>query len=305
VYLAILKRLLLQLGFPLSTGDTDNNRLSSAVLWMMVSVASFLGLMVGVRELSSHIPLFELLTLRSLVAFLVLLAISRRFENRRLKTSHIKMHLARNGFHFFGQYGWAVGITLLPLAEVIAIEFTTPIWAVLLASLFLGEKLDLSRIIAIFTGFLGVCIIIRPGFNNVSSGILIVLLATVGFALTMLFSKKLTRTESVWTILMYMAIIQFFIGIGPTIMNWVSPSGADYFWIFLIGVAGMSAHLGLTNALKLADTATILPLDFLRLPFTFVIGTIFYNETGDIFILLGAAIIFAANYFHLREEIRR
>ncbi|MFT5506609.1 MAG: putative membrane protein [Gammaproteobacteria bacterium] len=104
---------------------------------------------------------------------------------------------------------------------------------------------------------------------------------------------------------MYMSVIQFFIGLGPTVIYWVNPVGIDYFWIWVIGLAGMLAHLGLTSALKLADTATILPLDFLRLPFTIVIGTIFYNETGDIFIPPGAGIIFAANYFHIREENRR
>ena len=273
-----------------------------AIFWMLVAILSFLGLMVGVRELSANLPVVEMLTLRSIVAFFILILCSRLFTNCRLKTEKFSLHIVRNCFHFTGQYSWAIGITLLPLAEVIAIEFTTPIWAVLLATLVLKEKLTKARALALIAGFIGVCIIVRPGFETIDSGIIVVFIATLAFAFTLLFSKQLTRFDSTWTILMYMAIIQFFIGIVPTAYFWVTPQGSDFGWIILIGVTGMTAHLGLTNALSCADTATILPIDFLRLPLTFLIGFIFYNESSDWYVLIGASIIFIANYYHIRSE---
>ena len=279
--------------------------LLAAALWMMLGTAAFLGLMVGVRELAATLSVFEMLTLRSVVAFGILLLLTRYFDRPVYTTARFSLHVARNFFHFVGQYCWAVGVILLPLAEVIAIEFTTPIWIVLLACLFLNEKLTVARIGALVAGIIGVCIIVRPGFEELQWGTMVVFIATIGFAITSFSTKKLTQTESAWTILVYMSVLQFFIGIGPTLYHWVWPAGLDYFWIFEIGVCGLLAHLGLTKALSLADTATILPLDYIRLPATFLIGYLFYEEAVDSLVLAGASVIFAANYFHLRQEARR
>jgi drug/metabolite transporter (DMT)-like permease len=258
--------------------------------------------MVGVRQLAASMSVFEMLTLRSAVAFCILLLFARYFANPTFKSSCRNLHLTRNICHFAGQYCWAVGVILLPLAEVIAIEFTTPIWAVLLVSIFLHEKLTAGRIMVLVAGLVGVLIIVRPGFQQIQLGTAVAFMATFGFALTSFVTKKLTTTESVWTILIYMSALQFLIGIIPSVANWVWPIGLDWFWIFQIGICGLVAHLGLTKALSIADAATILPLDYLRLPATFFIGYLFYNESLDSLVLLGASIIFVANYLHLRQE---
>lgn len=282
--------------------DAKVNNIVIASLWMLMGIAAFLGLMVGVRQLSASMSVFQMLTLRSLVAFLVLIATIRFFEGSKIETNRMRLHFTRNVLHFMGQYCWAMGIILLPMAKVIAIEFTTPIWAVLLAAIFLNEKLSLKRILVLLFGLAGVWVIVRPGIQTVEWGTIYVFIATIGFAFTMLTSKQLTRTESVWTILFYMSVIQFFVGIIPAINSWIWPGWIDWFWIIIIGICGMLAHLGLTKALSLADTATVLPLDYLRLPATVVIGLVFYGETTDIWVLVGASMIFAANYFHIRSE---
>ncbi len=290
---------------PQSTLAIGRADLIRAVLWMWLGIAAFLGLMIGIRQLATSMSIFEMLTLRSVVALVILFLFTRFFQHPILKTGKIKLHLTRNIFHFIGQYCWALGVILLPLAEVIAIEFTTPIWVVTLAVIFLGEKLTLPRAVSLIAGFIGVCIIVRPGFQEVQWGTGFVFIATIGFAITTLVSKKLTESESVWTILFYMALIQLIIGIIPTLMNWTQPTGLDYFWIFVIGVCGMVAHLGLTKALSYADTATVLPLDFIRLPATLLIGSIFYAEGVDTLVIVGATIIFCANYFHIKQESLR
>ncbi len=280
------------------------SNLVAATLWMIVATTSFLGLMVGVRQLSTSMTVFEMLTLRSAIAFGVLMCFAGFLKQPIFKTTHLKLHLVRNVFHFSGQFCWAVGVVLLSLSEVIAIEFTTPIWSFLLAVVFLHERLTVARVAVLVAGFVGVCIIVRPGFQEIQGGTIVVFIAAICFALTTFITKKLTRDESVWSILLYMSILQFLIGLGPSLYYWVWPVGVDYFWIFVIGVCGLSAHLGLTKALSLADTATILPLDYLRLPATILIGYLFYQEAIDNLVVLGASIIFAANYFHLRQESR-
>jgi drug/metabolite transporter (DMT)-like permease len=284
--------------------DTKGNDIVIASLWMLMGIAAFLGLMIGVRQLSASMSVFQMLTLRSLVAFFVLIATMRFFQGSKIQTNRMWLHFTRNFLHFIGQYCWTMGIILLPMAKVIAIEFTTPIWAVLLAAVFLNEKLSLKRILVLLFGLAGVWVIVRPGMQTVELGTIYAFIATIGFAFTMLTSKQLTRTESVWTILFYMSVIQFFIGIIPAINSWVWPGGIDWFWIVIIGICGMLAHLGLTKALSLADTATVLPLDYLRLPATVLIGLVFYGETTDIWVLVGASMIFAANYFHIRSETK-
>ena len=282
--------------------DTKVNNIVIASLWMLMGIAAFLGLMIGVRQLSASMSVFQMLTLRSLVAFFVLIATMRFFQGSKIQTNRMWLHFTRNFLHFIGQYCWTMGIILLPMAKVIAIEFTTPIWAVLLAAIFLNEKLSLKRIFVLLFGLVGVWVIVRPGMQTVDLGTIYAFIATIGFAFTMLTSKQLTRTEPVWTILFYMSVIQFFIGIIPAINSWVWPRGLDWFWVVIIGICGMLAHLGLTKALSLADTATVLPLDYLRLPATVLIGLVFYGETTDIWVLVGASMIFAANYFHIRSE---
>ena len=101
-----------------------------------------------------------------------------------------------------------------------------------------------------------------------------------------------------------MGVLQFFIGLVPTIYDWVWPQGWDYFWLVVIGICGMMAHLGLTKAIAIAEAATILPMDYLRLPITFLIGYVFYAETLDIWVGVGASVIFLANYLHLKHEAR-
>jgi len=275
-----------------------------AVLWMGGTVVSFLLMMVSARELVGTLSTFEILAFRSGVALLVLLPIVLRQGPARMATKHFGMHVTRNVFHLGGQFTWVIGVTWLPLAQVTALEFTTPLWTALLAVIFLKEELNRYRVIAVGLGLAGILIILRPGIGIISSEALIVLVGMIGYAISHVATKQLTRTESVLQIVFHMQAIQLPLALIPALFYWTQPEWRDAPWLIFIGVTALSAHYCMTRAMMLADVTVILPVDFLRLPCMAVIAWFVYAEAIDPMVLLGAAVIFGGNYYSVRGEIR-
>ena len=211
----------------------------------------------------------------------------------------------RNIVHFGAQLGWITGIGLLPLAEVFAIEFTTPIWATILAVLFLGERLNRGRVVALVLGFTGILVILRPGLAVIEPGAFAVLGAAVGFAITLTLTKFLTRTDSPLTILLYMSVIQLPFGIVLSALEWTTPDLLQLLWLMVIGAVGLSAHYCTARALSLADQTIVVPMDFMRLPLIVLVGFALYSESVELLVLAGAGLIFAGNYYSIFRENRK
>ena len=191
---------------------------------------------------------------------------------------------------------------MLPLSEVFAIEFTTPAWAALIAAIFLGEKLNRGRIIAVILGLIGVFIILKPGMASINPGTFAVLAAAIGFAFVIVSTKSLTKTDTPLTILLYMTLLQLPIGAILASIVWVTPNILQLFWLFICGAMGVSAHYCTARALKLADASIAAPMDFMRLPLIVLVGYVLYAESAEIAVLLGAIIIFVGNYYSIRFE---
>jgi len=275
-----------------------------AALWMVGTLASFTGMAIAVRELSPEISSFEILFFRSLVGLMILVPIMLRYR-AALRSKQLGLQLARNSLHFASQYGWVVAIALLPLAQAFALEFTMPIWATLLAVVILGERMTIPRAVAVAGGFVGVLVVLRPGIAEFNPAALFMLAAALGFAGSVICTKVLIRSDSALTIVFYMAIIQLPMGLIAAAFDWTTPRLEHLPWIAVVGVAGLSSHFTLAQALKLADATIILPIDFLRLPLIALIGVLFYGELLDDWVIVGAAIIFGANYFAVWRESRR
>ena len=193
-----------------------------AVLWMCMTLVMFALMMVAVRELARVMSTFEILTFRSLVALVILLPFAARLGSAAYATRRLRLHLTRNAVHFAAQYGWIVGIAILPLAEVTALEFTTPAWAAILAALFLGERIGGVRAVAVICGLLGVLIILRPGIEAIDPGALIVLASAICYASSNVMVKALTRTDSAFVIVLYMQIVQLPLGLVPALFDWTA-----------------------------------------------------------------------------------
>jgi drug/metabolite transporter (DMT)-like permease len=280
-----------------------NPQVKGAV-WMLGMVGSLSLLAVAARELAPRHDPMELQVMRHGISMLILLPLVMRMGFRSVRSGNIKLQVFRNVSHFGATVGWYAAVTMLPLAEVFAIEFTTPVWTALLAVLFLGEKLRQGRIIALLFGIIGILIILRPGVTSVGLGEVIMIGAALGFAVANASTKALTRTDSVIAVLFWMSVIQGPMAAIPAAFSWTPIIFEELHWVIIVGVTGLGAHFSMTNALKLADASLVMPVDFLRLPLIAVVGFMVYNESIDILVLVGAAIIFAGNYYSIRREAR-
>lgn len=287
------------------TASMPQTRPLAAALWMTGSIASFTAMAIAARQINGLHDTFEIMTFRSAVGFLIVLFFALLTgRTRDISAARLGGHLFRNIVHFSGQNLWFWSLTMIPLAQVFALEFTSPLWVILLSPLFLGESLTRLRMLAAALGFLGILIVARPDFAALDLGVLAAAGSAVCFAITGIATKRLTRHETIISILFWLTLMQFFF--GAVIAGWdglVSwPTLATLPWLFLIGGAGVLAHLCLTSALRLAPASFVMPIDFVRLPLIAVIGMVFYAEPVDLYVFGGAALIIIGNLINLRAQ---
>jgi drug/metabolite transporter (DMT)-like permease len=278
----------------------------TATFWMMGTLASFMAMAIAGREMAAaHMSTFEILFFRSLVGMVIVGALLARGGWAQISARRLPLHLVRNLSHFGGQFGWFYGIAMIPLAEVFAIEFTTPMWAAMMAPLLLGERMTRPRLLAIALGLVGVLIILRPGLAVIHPAALAVLGAAACYAMSYVLTRKLGSTESALAILFYMTVIQLPLALVPAAVNWVTPAPALWPWLLVVGSTGLSAHYCMTHALRLADATVVVPMDFLRLPLAVFAGYVFYGEGIDWLVLAGAALMLVGNLANILAERAR
>ncbi|MBE1711208.1 MULTISPECIES: DMT family transporter [Mesorhizobium] len=274
-----------------------------AAFWMALSISSFLAMSVAGRATTAELNVFQVLELRSVIGFFILLPLvltSGGFA--AMRTQRPLAHIARNVVHYSGQAAWLYALTLIPLAVLISIEFTTPIWTAILAVTFLGERLSRPKLAAVVLGLIGVVVIVRPGVDAVDPGHLVVLGAAVCFGISLVLVKSLTRTDSVVRIIFWMLIIQSALGLIPALYVWRTPSLELWPWILLIAFTGMSSHFCMARALTYADATVISPMDFLRVPLSALVGWLLYHEQIDAFTAGGALLILMGNLLNLQRK---
>ena len=287
---------------------TEDSHPIKAAMWMMGAVASFSAMAIAGREVSVEMNTFELMMYRSLIGFILLqglILISRR-RYEQIKTDRLSLHFQRNIFHFAGQNLWFYGVIVLPLSQLVALEFTNPIWVALLAPIFLGEKMTRIKFFAAILGFIGVLIVARPGVEPLSWGHAAGLGAAIFFAFNTLYTKQISRFESVYSVMFWMTLIQFVFGLILAVPGGIPvPTLTGTIFVSIVAVCGLTAHLCLTTALSLAPATVVAPMDFIRLPVIALLGMAIYQEPILWTVLLGAAIIFAGNFLNIRSEQMR
>jgi len=274
-------------------------------LWMSGAVLSFCLMAISARQLLAHMGPFEVVLMRSIVMLLIVLALVPRTGVAALRTRRLGLHLLRNGVHFCGQYLWVFSIGALPLATVFAIEFTMPVWTVLLAALFLHERITYPRVVALGLGLAGVLVILRPGLGFAQPAALAMLLGSLAYAASLILTKRLTTSDAPLAVLFWMSVIQLPMGLVASLPQWVTPVAADLPWIIAVGIGSYTAHYCLTRALKIADASVVVGIDFVRLPLIALLGALLYNEALDPMVFVGAAIIFTGTYYSVSRESRK
>ncbi|WP_417627786.1 DMT family transporter [Pararhodobacter aggregans] len=279
-----------------------------AALWMCGAIVSFVLMAVAGRAVQVELNTFELMFWRSFMGFVLVVAIIRirRGDLAIVHTRHWGLHLVRNTFHFAGQNLWFYGLMMIPLSQLVALEFTGPIWVVLLAPVFLGERLTGVKLAITLVGFIGVLVVAQPGVQPLNLGHLAGVLAAVGFAMNLIFTRKIMLHDHVLTVLFWMTLSQTGMALVLALASGFTwPSLHLLPWLGIIALTGLSAHYSLTSALGLAPATLVAPMEFARLPIVALVGVWLYAEALDPMVFLGAAIIFSANFLNLRLNSRR
>jgi len=272
-----------------------------AASWMAGWLTAMLVMAVAGRETTRELDVFQIMEMRSVIGLAMLYPLIHLGGGfGTLKTTRPWQQVGRNIAHYGAQFAWFKALTLIPLAQVVSIEFTMPIWTAILAVAFLGERMGLWKNLAVALGVIGVVIIVRPGTNEIVPGQIIALVAAVGFAVSVTMVKSLTRTDSVLAILFWMLLIQSIIGLVPALDVWRWPSAYAWTWIIVIAFCGTFSHYCLTRAMLHADATVVVPMDFLRVPLAALAGWLLYGERLDTLTILGAALILSGNLLNLK-----
>lgn len=279
-----------------------------AVLWMSGAIASFTLMAIAGRAASLDFDTFEIMFYRSITGIVIILSISiYTGKLSQMRTQRLGLHTIRNIAHFTGQNLWFYAITVIPLAQVFSLEFTSPIWVMILSPFFLGEPFRKIGVLCAALGFVGVLIVARPTPETFNFGVLTAALAAIAFAFTAIFTRKLTRTEPILRILFYLTILQA--GFGAICagydLDFALPTLSGLPWLVLIGCAGLLAHFCLTTALSIAPATIVMPIDFTRLPIIAVVAMLLYGEALDIWVFVGAGLIFAANWLNISTASKK
>ncbi len=283
------------------------NTTLQAAFWMIGAITSFTLMAIAGRTVSVELDTFEIMLFRSMTGIVIVVSVAWYAGTiQQIGRNRLRLHATRNICHFAGQNLWFFAITAIPLAQVFALEFTTPIWVILLSPLLLKERLTAIGLLSAAIGFIGILIVARPDPSNISIGLVAAAGCAVFFALTAIFTRKLTRTESITTILFYLTTMQAIFGLicAGYDGDITVPSVQALPWVILIGCAGLLAHFCLTTALSIAPASIVMPIDFVRLPTIALVGMLLYGEELEILVFVGAAIIFAANYLNISHAIR-
>lgn len=284
---------------------SDKRSMMIGILWMTGCVASFIAMALSSRELADTMSILQILLLRSAVGLPVMLILARHLLPELMQWRDLRLHVIRNAVHFSAQYCWTVGIVLLPLAYVFALEFTMPIWVAIFAWAALGERITRVRMVAMGVSFIGVLIVLRPD-AGLDPAALIVLAAAAGYGASAVFVKRLIAHSSPAVIVTWMVIMQLPMALLLLLITggWVMPAWGDMPWILILGLTTLSAHYTMARALRVMDASLAIPIDFLRVPLIAIIGWLFYGEAVGATIFVGTALIAGANFVAVRAETK-
>ena len=274
-------------------------------LFMIGAASSLVAMALLVRLLAPDYHVLELIFLRSVVNLCLMAPWILRQGSAAIRSERLALHGLRNGLLYAGNVAWFFGVTMVTLAELSALQFTMPIFVVVMAVAVLGERVDLARIAVVAAGFAGTLIIVRPAGLGFGIGPLVVLAAAFFYASAFIATKRLASSESGNVVVFYMSVFVLVFSAIPAAFVWRTPELADLPAIAGLGVAGYAVHYCVTRAMAAADASFVVPFDFLRLPLSAGLGIVLFGEAFDLPILIGAAIIFAAAWYNTWREERR
>lgn len=272
------------------------------ILWMLLQAACMAATMAGVRKLSTHMPIFEIIFFRTVIGLAIQLPWLTGIGLAAFRPPALGLVTLRSVFVLAAMVLWFIALAAMPISDAVALQFTLPLFAILGAGLILRETVGARRWVAAAAGFAGALVIIRPGLVEVNPMVLVVLASAVCVATVQLMTKRLAGRVPGAVLVFHMNLLILPIAVIAVVPVWVMPDVWDIPWLLAVGVFGNVAHIFLMRAMQAADASLVAPVDFMRLPLAAGLGWILFRETSDIWTWAGAAIIFAnATYIARRE----
>ena len=273
-------------------------------VYMMLAAMSWTVMLILVRALGDAYSTFEILFVRNLVtvAFIVPLLVNNR--GAAFRTRRMPLHCTRVAFAYIGILGLFYGLLHIPVADVVALSFTQPLFIAVLAAVLLGEAVGIARWRAVAIGFAGVLVILRPGFEEIGFATLAVLASAACYGVSNICIKRLMTTDTPVQSTLYGNLLMLPLSALPAAFVWVTPGPWDALAMIGVGLGGMGGIYFVSRAYAAADASAVVPYDFLRLPLSAGAAFLLFGETSDTWMLLGAAIIFASSYALVRIETR-
>ena len=275
-----------------------------AAMLMLAGMLAFSIMSALVRLAAGQIHSFEVAFFRNILAVLMFLPLIMRKGPGMMRSKQPKLHLARAGLGAMAMMSFFTALTLIPLAEATALGFASPFFATLGAVLFLGERIKFHRSAALIVGFIGVMIVLRPGYVDFSLGAGLMLLSAGLIGITAVLVKKLSATDAPEAIAIWMVVLQTPITFIAALFVWEWPTGQTFLYLLGLAFAGTVGHLCWTRAMSIAEVSQLQPFEFAKLPFVAMIGFFVFSEVPTQWVWIGGAIIFAANGYITHRESR-
>jgi drug/metabolite transporter (DMT)-like permease len=285
--------------------DKHTHPTARAVLLMLFSTVLFGLMAVAIRLASETQHPFEIAFFRNLFGLLFTLPLLFKHGPGLLKTSKLPLYLLRCAIGTVGMLAGFWAIVHLPLAQAVAISYSTPLFVTIGAVWVLGETVRARRWAAVLIGFIGVIILLHPDADTFTGASLVALLAAVMSASVAISIKFLTRTESPDAIVVFTTALWVPMSLVPALLFWQTPSGITWLWLVLAGLFGTVAHMCWTRALQLGDASILTPISFMQVLVVGVFGWWLFDESVDRYTLIGALIIFGSNLYLAHREITR
>ncbi|RMA41635.1 DMT family transporter [Rhodophyticola porphyridii] len=276
------------------------------VFWMLVTGACFVAVTAIVKVVGNEVPPAQSAFLRYVLGLVFLIPMIRPILRARLSTRALRLFGIRGVAHTAGVICWFYAMTQIPIAEVTAMNYLSPVYVTLLAVVFLGERLAVRRILAVAVALLGALIILRPGFRELGPGHFAMLFTAASFAIGYLIAK-IMADEVEATVVVGMLSITVTICLAPFAWAvWVPVTWDQLGWLFLVAVFATGGHYTMTLAFAAAPLTVTQPVTFLQLVWATALGALVFSEPVDIWVIMGGGLIIAAiSFMTWREAVLR
>ncbi len=273
----------------------------------LLMIAATLGAsaMAGlIRVLTTELHPFEVVFFRNLFGLIALTPWLWSIGLRPFRTRNYGLHGLRLMTNITAMLLFFSAVTLAPLAQVVSLGFAAPLFATLFAIVILHERVRGRRWMALGFGFVGTLLILRPGFQALDAGSLMALGSAVAWALSIIIIKLLSRTESAVDITAIAMVLLTPVSLLPALFVWQWPTLEQWLILPFLGILGTIGHLCMGEAFRRADTSALMPLEFTKLIWTAAIGFVFFAEAPDVWVWIGATVIFTSTIYIAWRERR-